>query len=78
MEPVIIDDGFLFRNAADGDRLRLSSERIVVDLKPRAGDVFAHKMDQDGMSLTRAQDWLKALLFDNPNRVYKLGLEFLR
>lgn len=36
--------------------------------------VFARKMDENGMSRERAAAWLRALLFDNPNTVYKLGL----
>ena len=36
--------------------------------------VLAHKEVRNGMSPARAQAWLKALLWDNPNTVYKLGL----
>jgi uncharacterized protein len=36
--------------------------------------VLAHKVAQDGMSRERAALWCQALLFDNVNSVYKLGL----
>ncbi len=36
--------------------------------------VLADKEVRDGMSPARAAAWLQALLFDNPNAVYKLGL----
>ncbi|MHB9110385.1 MAG: amidohydrolase family protein [Armatimonadota bacterium] len=36
---------------------------------------FAVKMARDGMPLSRAQAWLQAMLFDNPNRVYRLELK---
>jgi len=35
---------------------------------------LADKMESDGMSLDRAKAWLQAILFDNPNRVFRLGL----
>lgn len=36
---------------------------------------FAVKMARDGMPLSRAQAWLQAILFNNPNRVYRLGMK---
>jgi predicted TIM-barrel fold metal-dependent hydrolase len=34
---------------------------------------LAEKMDSDGMSLESAKAWIQAIMFDNPNRVYRLG-----
>jgi predicted TIM-barrel fold metal-dependent hydrolase len=35
---------------------------------------LAAKMARDGMPLERARAWMRAMLFDNPNRVFRLGL----
>ena len=35
---------------------------------------LAAKMARDGMPPARARMWLQAILFDNPNRIYRLGL----
>ncbi len=38
-------------------------------------EALAAKMARDGMSWERAAAWVRAMLFDNPNRIFRLGLD---